>query len=76
MKDDRITIRLNPQERAELESFKRSFNLDKDSEALKLSLNWVNHYIKNVTSTFFPSNYNLVLVRKLKTQSLNRKVYD
>ncbi len=71
----RITIRLNELERAELDLFKIKFGLEKDSEALKLSLKWVNHYIKNVSETFFPPEYNIILTRKLKTNPLDRKIF-
>ena len=71
----RITIRLNELDRAELDLFKIKFGLEKDSEALKLSLKWVNHYIKNVSETFFPPEYNIILTRKLKTNPLDRKIF-
>lgn len=71
----RITIRLNELERSELDLFKVKFGLEKDSEALKLSLKWVNHYIKNVSETFFPPEYNIILTRKLKTNPLDRKIF-
>jgi len=71
----RITIRLNDVEEAELELLKKTFHIDKDSEALKLSVEWVNNYLKNVTNTFFPASYEVILKRRLKTQQLDRKVY-
>tara|TARA_R110002033_G_scaffold123092_1_gene165519 strand:+ start:417 stop:650 length:234 start_codon:yes stop_codon:yes gene_type:complete len=73
--DTRFTIRLNALERAELDLFKVKFGVEKDSEALKLTLKWVNHYIKNVTETFFPPEYDLILTRKLKTNPLDRKIF-
>ena len=65
-KDDRQTIRFNETERAELELFKKSFNIDNDSEALKTSLIWVNSYIKNVAQMFFPPTHDVVLMKKFK----------
>lgn len=73
--DKRITVRLNEREQAELELFKKNFRLEKDGEALKCALGWVNHYLKNVTETFFPPSHEVVLVRKTKTGSSERKVY-
>ena len=74
--DKRITVRFNDREAAELEYFKKTFHIDKDSEALKTALNWCNHYIKNVTSTFFPPSHDVILMRKTKTGKMNRKVFD
>ena len=71
----RITIRLNELEKSELDLFKVKFGVEKDSEALKLALKWVNHYIKNVSETFFPPEYNIILTRKLKTNPLDRKIF-
>ena len=72
----RITIRFNEKEEAELEALKKTYNIEKDSEAIKMALQWVNHYIKNVTQTFFPPSFDVVLMKKLKTQKQERKVYD
>lgn len=74
--DRRITIRFNPVEVAELELLKKSWGVTNDSEAAKMAVRWVNSYIKNVTQCFFPPNYDVVLMKKLKTQRTDRKVYD
>ena len=71
----RITIRFNEVESAELELLKKSFHIDDDSKAVKLAVEWVNHYIKNVTNMFFPPSYDIALLRKLKTNKQERKVY-
>jgi|TARA_Y100000310_G_C20427239_1_gene689662 hypothetical protein len=71
----RITIRLNELEKAELNLFKVKFGMEKDSEAFKLALKWVNHYIKNVTEMYFPPEYDIILTRKLKTTPLDRKIF-
>ena len=49
--------------------------MEKDSEAFKLALKWVNHYIKNVTEMYFPPEYDIILTRKLKTTPLDRKIF-
>jgi len=72
----RTTIRFNEKEEQELEDLKRTFHISDNSKALKLAVEWVNHYIKNVTQTFFPPSFDIVLIRKLKTQKQERKVYD
>lgn len=72
---DRVTIRLNEKEKAELQYLIDSFNVDNPSEALKLSVEWVNSYIKNVTNMFFPGSYDVVLRKKLKTYKPKRKVF-
>lgn len=72
----RTTIRFNEQEQAELNLLKKSFNIDEDSKAIKMAVEWVNHYIKNVTQTFFPPSYDLILMRKTKTGKLQRKVFE
>ncbi len=74
-KDYRKTVRFNQKEQAELELLKKTFHLEKDSEAIKLAVEWVNHYIKNVTTTFFPPSFEVVLLKKLKTEKLDRKVF-
>jgi|25BtaG_2_1085352.scaffolds.fasta_scaffold08168_4 hypothetical protein len=71
----RVTIRLNEIEERELDLFKSQFGIEKHSEAFKLSMKWVNHYINNVTKTFFPPEYYLILTKKLKTNPLNRKIF-
>ncbi len=72
---NRITIRLNDIEEADLNLLKKSFGIEADSEALKLAVKWVNSYIKNVTECFFPPNYEVILQKKLKTQKSSRRVY-
>lgn len=72
---ERITIRFNDREQAELALLKRTFHIDNDSEALKMAVEWVNSYLKNVTNLFYPPSYDLVLMRKKKTMKLDRKVY-
>lgn len=73
---DRITIRLNEKEKAELNYLMESFGINNPSEGLKLSVEWVNNYIKNVTNMFFPNSYDIVLRRKLKTYKPKKKVFD
>jgi len=71
----RKTIRFNERETAELNYLKKTFNIDDDSKAVKLAIEWVNHYIKNVTNTFFPPTYDLVLMKKTKTNKIDRRVF-
>ena len=73
--EKRITIRFNEQETATLDLYKATFNIDDDSKAIKSAISWVVHYLKNVTNTFFPPDYDVVLIKKKKTEQLNRKVY-
>ena len=61
----RPTIRFNDVEEAELELLKKTFHIDDDSKAVKLAVEWVNHYIKNVSNTFFPPSFDVVLVRSV-----------
>ena len=72
----RITIRFNDKEEAELELYKKTFGLDDDSKAVKSAISGYNNYLKNVTQTFFPPNYEVALIRKRKTQKIDRKIYD
>lgn len=71
----RTTTRFNDVEEAELELLKKTYHIDDDSKAIKLAISWVNNYLKNVTQMFFPSNYDVVLVKKKKTEDVGRKVY-
>lgn len=71
----RITIRFNEAEAAEIQLLKETFHVEKDSEAVKLAVQWVNHYLKNVTITFFPPDYDVLLSRKRKTNPISRRVY-
>jgi len=71
----RTTIRFNDVEEAQLELLKKTYHIDDDSKAIKLAIEWVNTYLKNVTDMFFPPNYDVILQKKLKTQKLDRKVY-
>ncbi|MBT4604746.1 hypothetical protein HOC01_03840 [archaeon] len=71
----RPTIRFNDVEEAELELLKKTFHIDDDSKAVKLAVEWVNHYIKNVSNTFFPPSFDVVLVKKKKNEILDRKIY-
>lgn len=71
----RTTIRFNDVEVAQLELLKKTFHIDTDAEAVHLAVDWVNSYLKNVTKTFFPSDYEIILQRVRKTQPIGRKVY-
>jgi hypothetical protein len=71
----RKTIRFNEKELAELELLKKTFKVEDDSKAIKLAVEWVNNYLKNVTSMFFPQSYDVILCKKMKTNKLDRKVY-
>ena len=73
---DRITTRFNAEEKAELKLFMASFQIDNVSEAIHLSISWVNKYIKNVTESQIPNGYKMVLMRKLKSDTSKRKIYD
>ena len=73
---DRKTVRRNEEEKAELNLLMKSFKVENESEAYKMAVSWVNSYIKNVTDTFFPPGYDVVLLKKTKTFPLDRKVYD
>ena len=71
----RITIRSNEVEQAELELLKQTFHIEDQSKAIKLAVEWVNHYIKNVTTTFFPPSFDVILHKKSKTYETKRKVF-
>lgn len=73
--DIRKTIRFNEIEQAELNLLKKTFHIDDDSKAIKLAVEWVNSYIKNVTNTFFPPSFDVILQKKTKTYHTDRKVY-
>ena len=73
--EDRKTIRRNEEEKAELQLLMKSFRVENESEAYKMAVQWVNNYIKNVTRTFFPPDYDVVLLKKRKTNTQERKVY-
>lgn len=74
--EKRITIRFNDRELNELEHYKKTFHIEDDSKALKSSIEWVNNYLKNVTSLFFPPSYDVILQHKTKTAEVVRKVYE
>ena len=63
----RQTIRFNDKEESELNMLKKKFHIEDDSKAVKVAIEWVNSYINNVTSMFFPSTYDVILSKKLKT---------
>ena len=71
----RTTIRFNEKEEAELSYLKKSFQIDDDSKAVKVALEWVNHYIKFVTEGFFPPSFDVVLVKKKKSDCITRRVF-
>ena len=73
--NDRITVRFNEEEKAELQLLMSSFQIDNPSEAIKMSIAWVNHHIKFVTESQIPPNYKMVLMRKRKTDLSKRKVF-
>jgi hypothetical protein len=72
----RITVRFNEAEEKELNHLKETFHIENDSEAIKVGIEWVNRYLKNVSEMFFPPSYNVILQRRLKTVKQERKVYD
>jgi len=72
---DRHTIRRNEIQKLELKKFMKLNGLDNESEAYHTAIDWCNQYIKNVTDMFFPATHDIVLVRKKKTQPLDKKVY-
>jgi len=72
---DRITIRFNDEEQAEINLLMSSFQIENPSEAVKMAVAWVNHHIKFVTESQIPPNYKMVLMRKRKTDNSKRKVF-
>ena len=72
----RITTRFNDREEAELELLKKTYGLTDDSKAIKMAIEWINHYITNVTNTFFPPSFDVILLRRTVSNQLHRKVYD
>ena len=72
----RITTRFNDQEEAELELLKKTYGLLDDAKAVKMAIEWVNHYISNVTNTFFPPSFEVILLRRTASNKLQRKIYD
>jgi hypothetical protein len=72
----RITVRFNETEEKELHHLKETFHIENDSEAIKVGIEWVNMYLKNVSDMFFPPSYHVLLQRRLKTVKQERKVYD
>ena len=75
-KGKRITICLNEKEQAELELLKKTFHVEEDGKAIKLAVEWVNHYLQSVTNTFFPPSFEVVLVKKKKSDRMDRKVWE
>ena len=71
----RTTIRFNDVQQAQLELLKKTFHIDTDADGVHLAVDWVNSYLKNVTKTFFPSDYEIILQRVRKTEKTGRKVY-
>ena len=71
----RTTIRFNDVQEAQLELLKKTFHVETNADAIHLAIDWVNSYLKNVTKTFFPSNYEIILQRIRKTDPTGRKVY-
>jgi len=72
----RTTIRFNDLEEAELNRIKALFNLEDDSKAIKMCVEWVNSYVGNVTKAFFPPSYDVILRKKTKTYSKGNKVIN
>lgn len=72
----RTTTRFNDQEEAELELLKKTFKIQDDSKAIKLAIEWVNSYLRNVTQMFFPPSFDVVLYKKTKTYAKGNRVYD
>ena len=72
----RKTIRWNDLEEIELEKLKATFQIEDDSKAVKLAVEWVNNYLTNVTNIFFPPSFDVVLYKKLKTFKREKKVHN
>ena len=75
MTDIRKTIRWNNKEWNIHELGKQMVGIDNDSEFTKFAENWLITYLKNVTETFFPADYDVIIQRKRKTFSSKLKVY-
>lgn len=72
----RTTIRFNDLEELELNKMKATFQIEDDSKAVKLAIEWVNSHLKNVTQMFFPPSYDVVLYKRLKSYERKKKVYN
>lgn len=72
----RKTIRFNELEELELQKLKKTFSVEDDSKAIKLAIEWVNNYLKNVTELFLPPSYEVVLYKRLKSFKREAKIYE
>ena len=72
---DRITIRLNEKEKLLIKELSLMLNEVDISKVLKFGLETSVHHINNVTNTLVSPNYDVVFMRKRKTQKQTKKIY-
>lgn len=72
---DRVTIRLNDSEKADIVKLSEFINENDISKIIKFGLSTSINHIKNVTNTLVNSDWDVIFQRKRKTQELKRKLY-
>lgn len=72
----RTTIRFNDLEELELEKIKKTFGINDDSKAIKLSIEWVNNHLAFVTKSFIPPSYDMVLYKRTKNFSKGTRIKE
>jgi len=72
---DRITIRLNEEEKAKLIQLSKVLNEEDISKLIKFGLDTTIHHLKYVTEALVSPEYDVIFQRKRKTQKLTRKIY-
>lgn len=72
---DRITVRLNDDEKMFFFQLSKFINEDDLSKIIKFALSTSKHHIKFVTEALVDPNWDVIFQRKRKTQKIDRRLY-
>ena len=72
---DRITIRLNENERFNLKILGECLNEHDLSKIIKFGIDTATHHIKYVTNALIDPGWEVIFQRKRKTQETKRRIY-
>ena len=72
---DRITIRLNDEEKLRLQELAQFLNEEDISKLIKFGIDTSCHHINYVTNALVSPKWDVIFQRKRKTNELKRKLY-
>lgn len=73
---DRITIRMNEREKLKFQQLGQYLHEEDVSKILKGSIDIALHHLDYVTRSLIDPSWDVVFMKKRKTQELKRKLYD